>query len=198
MANESTTISGSQALDYCTPLRAFVEDMDTSDSVTIPNTREAAEISFIFERKIASWVKNERRDHHRIWAYSIYGHGEILNAQFIERTFLYTAVEMFTENHSMTKPCIAHICEVPQLGSMPEFKGTRTEAGLLGIVYSLILQLLEIKSGEEVHLNMNELKKLGEDIAHWDQALKVLEKIYGQTEVVYCLISALNDLEGEA
>lgn len=134
--------------------------MDLSNSVRMaPNTGAATETGSIFEREIESCAKNESSDDHQIWAYLLYEIGTIPSAQMLGRRQRYS-------RKSMT----SHICEVSQLGSIFGFRGTRTEAGLLAMVHSLILQLLRIHYGEQVHLDVKELESLGEDIAQWDKA----------------------------
>lgn len=67
----------------------------------------------------------------------------------------------------------------PTAADTPEFKGTRWEAGVLAMMYSLSLQLLQFKppGNDMIELDLNELECLGEDIAHWNTASKIFEKL---------------------
>ncbi|KAI1086588.1 hypothetical protein F5B19DRAFT_498199 [Rostrohypoxylon terebratum] len=71
------------------------------------------------------------------------------------------------------------------------------QVGLIGMVYSLICQLLQFsRPSDTLRISKESLKALKQEEGSWDIALEVLEALLQQTPVLaYCVIDGLNDLE---
>lgn len=70
---------------------------------------------------------------------------------------------------------------------------------LVGLVYSLIYQLLEFSGAEdELDVSKESLAALNGGKESWSASLEVLRSLLNRTPVlVYCVIDGLNDLEWE-
>lgn len=81
-------------------------------------------------------------------------------------------VQMLIEARALFISCI---CWRPNKSEIPNFEGTEGEAGILAMVYSLILQLLKFKppGREQIELNENDITTLDGNITHWKTALGI-------------------------
>lgn len=93
-------------------------------------------------------------------------------------------------------PFISHFCERPQRASIPLTLSVE-RAGLIGMLYSLIRQLLQFNI-EDTDIDLSELRfsKLNGDEHSWPGALEVFADLLQRTPYLpYCIIHGLNDLE---
>ena len=98
--------------------------------------------------------------------------------------------------HSLDAPLISHFCEKPRRYSDTRAKDSE-KVGLIGLVYSLILQLVQLGS-ETSNLTINDkrLGKLDGTIESWPVSLSLLgDLLQTITCLQYCVIHGLNDLE---
>ncbi|XXH00047.1 hypothetical protein Hte_006388 [Hypoxylon texense] len=93
-------------------------------------------------------------------------------------------------------PLISHFCQRPRRDQLREGMSTE-QVGLMGLVYSLLCQLLQFRRAEDtVNVSEESLKALNGEKGSWETSLKVLEALLGNTPVLmYCVIDGLNDLE---
>ena len=95
-------------------------------------------------------------------------------------------------------PLISHFCQRPQRDEVRAGMSIE-QVGLVGVVYSLLSQLLQF-SGAEDQLDVSEesLVALDGGKASWGASLKALRALLDRTPVLmYCVIDGLNDLEWE-
>jgi hypothetical protein len=93
-------------------------------------------------------------------------------------------------------PLISHFCQRPQLDKL-RAEMSIEQVGLVGMVYSLICQLLQF-SDEENELDVGEERfaALNGTSDSWNASLEVLRALLDRTYVsLYCVIDGLNDLE---
>ena len=98
--------------------------------------------------------------------------------------------------HSLDAPLISHFCEKPRKGTETRAEDNE-KAGLIGLVYSLILQLVQLGS-DTSHLTINDERfaKLDGRAESWPVSLSLLEDLLQTiTSLQYCVIHGLNDLE---
>ncbi|KAI1803968.1 hypothetical protein F4811DRAFT_522373 [Daldinia bambusicola] len=93
-------------------------------------------------------------------------------------------------------PVISHFCQRPRQDELRSGMSME-QVGLMGLVYSLISQLLQFSKDEDV-LNVGEdtFKMLDGTKQSWDTSLKMLEVLLTHAIVLkYCVIDGLNWLE---
>lgn len=93
-------------------------------------------------------------------------------------------------------PLISHFCQRRQ-DRVPEGMSIE-QVGLVGLVYSLIFQLLQFNGPDDDPLAVSEesFTALNGGKESWDASLEVLQALLVRTPVVmYCVIDGLNDLE---
>lgn len=91
-------------------------------------------------------------------------------------------------------PVISHFCERPRWSYEDQ---TPEEAGIVGLVYSLILQLLQFNvEGEEFDLDVEAFRGFDGTNRNFADSLEVLKKLLTGTPLVaYCVIYGINGLE---
>ncbi|KAI2466169.1 hypothetical protein F4781DRAFT_424242 [Annulohypoxylon bovei var. microspora] len=93
-------------------------------------------------------------------------------------------------------PLISHFCKRPQQGRLRTSMSVE-QVGLMGLVYSLVCQLLQFSRAENaLKISEESLRALNGEKSSWEMSLEVLEMLLTQTPVLtYCVIDGLNDLE---
>lgn len=93
-------------------------------------------------------------------------------------------------------PFLSYICHKPRQAELTNTQ-TPENAGLLSIVYSLILQLLRFRpSDDQFMFDRALLTRLNGDMTSWDVALRLLASLLEHTAIVrYCIIHGLNEFE---
>jgi hypothetical protein len=92
-------------------------------------------------------------------------------------------------------PLISHFCQRSQRNGMQAM--SIEQVGLIGLVYSMISQLLQF-GGPEDELDINEeaLAALNGEEDSWDASLEVLRALLDRTpKLMFCVIDGLNELE---
>ena len=86
-------------------------------------------------------------------------------------------------------PFLAHFCELPEPHEIQDDQSAE-EVGLLGLVYSLILQLLEFSDGDETfELSANRFEQLDGNFLSWKPAIALLADLLANTKYVpYCIV----------
>lgn len=93
-------------------------------------------------------------------------------------------------------PMLSHFCQRPSRNVIPATM-TVEEAGLLGLVYSFIRQLLQFKVPDtSADLSQERFQRLDGEQQSWPESLMILRELLTQTPSIrYCIIHGLNDLE---
>ncbi|KAI1174268.1 hypothetical protein F4777DRAFT_554453 [Nemania sp. FL0916] len=93
-------------------------------------------------------------------------------------------------------PLISHFCKRPQPSEMRAGMSI-TQVGLVGLVHSLIVQLLQFgKAEEHLEISARTLASLNGSNEAWDTSLEVFRLLLDHTPaLMYCVIDGLNDLE---
>lgn len=92
-------------------------------------------------------------------------------------------------------PVISHFCERPRFAEIPEDR-TVEEVGMIGLVYSLIIQLLEFNvENDKFETSKEVLKSLNGLDESWPVALALLSELLEATpHLSLCVIDGLHDL----
>ncbi|KAI9656011.1 MAG: hypothetical protein M1821_005072 [Bathelium mastoideum] len=114
----------------------------------------------------------------------------------VNSTMMDASLAIIATAFQANAPFISHICERPHQIDITADQ-TADKAGLLGLVYSLISQLLEFDiQSQELPLNPNHFEKLDGSDTSWNQSLDVLRILLDTTpHLRYCVIHGLNMLE---
>ncbi|KAI0537931.1 hypothetical protein GGR58DRAFT_469946 [Xylaria digitata] len=93
-------------------------------------------------------------------------------------------------------PLISHFCQRSRPGEMRPGMNI-AQAGLIGVIYSLIHQLLQFSAAEDsLDFSAETLAALDGKGESWGTSLEVLRALLDRTPVLmYCVIDGLNDLE---
>lgn len=93
-------------------------------------------------------------------------------------------------------PFVSHFCELSHEGSLAG-GATTEELGLLWLVYDLILQLIEFRTGDgKVDLSLPRLQQLDGTMTSWTPALWLLEDLLHDAKFVpYCILDNLAVLD---
>ena len=93
-------------------------------------------------------------------------------------------------------PIISHFCVRPRRDRIPDSQ-TAEQAALIGLVYSLIRQLLQFNTGnEKIDIGEEVKRKLDGRNESWPHSLEVLGKLLDQApRLLYCVIHNLCYLE---
>lgn len=93
-------------------------------------------------------------------------------------------------------PFLSFICRLPRQSELTDTQ-TPVGAGLLSVVYGLILQLLRFKPPEDgFRFDRGTFSTLSGDMGCWDTALDLLDSLLEHTPVIsHCIIHGLNELE---
>ncbi|KAF2101243.1 hypothetical protein NA57DRAFT_34709 [Rhizodiscina lignyota] len=93
-------------------------------------------------------------------------------------------------------PFISHFCELPDVDQITK-GASAEELGLLGLLYSLIIQLLDFKDMDgDVDLSLERLEQLDGTTKSCNAALELLEDLLAHTQhIPYCIIDNLAELD---
>ena len=91
---------------------------------------------------------------------------------------------------------ISHFCQRPRRDQLPHSRSSE-QAGLIGLVYSLICQLLQFRSGDdEIDLSEERLRKLDGGVESWLDDLNILGLLLDLApRPLFCVIHNLSALE---
>jgi hypothetical protein len=105
------------------------------------------------------------------------------------------AMHLFLAAWQAEMPLISHFCERPRASTLPKH-GMVEEAGLIGLLYSLIYQLLQFEFGDDpFRIPRTELEKLDGSDQSWEQAIDIFSKLLEATpHLSLCVIDGLNEL----
>jgi hypothetical protein len=105
------------------------------------------------------------------------------------------AMHLFLAAWQAEMPLISHFCERPRASTLPKHRKVE-ETGLIGLLYSLIHQLLQFEFEDDpFRIPGTELEKLDGSDQSWDQAIDVFTKLLDATpHLSLCVIDGLNEL----
>lgn len=94
------------------------------------------------------------------------------------------------------EPFISHFCSLPRLNEREEGKKVQN-AGLIGLMYSLIYQLLQFNVEDDCwELSSGQLEKLDGSEESWPKGILLLDELLSHTpRLSYCIINGINRLE---
>ncbi|KAK5630512.1 hypothetical protein RRF57_006227 [Xylaria bambusicola] len=138
--------------------------------------------------KLRTWMV-ENASSRTLWISSPYDKAGTTSARA-------AALAVVTAAWQAETPLISHFCQRPRPREVRSGMSI-VQVGLVGMVYSLIHQLLQFGSEEEI-LPISEEKMTSLDGSNnsWEASLEVLRVLLDHTPVLmYCVIDGLNDLE---
>lgn len=106
------------------------------------------------------------------------------------------ALAVVATSCSLDAPLISHFCEKPR-GNLRTEAQELEKVGLIGLVYSLVIQLVNLGSEtSSLTINDERLKKLDGTTESWPVSLSLLGDLLQTVNCLqYCVIHGLNDLE---
>ncbi|KAI0101139.1 hypothetical protein F4814DRAFT_432368 [Daldinia grandis] len=138
--------------------------------------------------KLRDWMV-EQRTTRMLWISSPYEPGAMTSAHA-------SALAVVAAAWQAKAPLISHFCQRPRRDELRADMSIE-QVGLMGLVYSLVSQLLQFNQDEAI-LNTGEdtFSKLNGEKQSWDTSLEALEVLLSHTTVLkYCVIDGLNELE---
>ncbi|KAI8960210.1 hypothetical protein F5Y11DRAFT_358597 [Daldinia sp. FL1419] len=138
--------------------------------------------------KLRDWMV-EGQTARMLWISSPYEPGGISSAHA-------SALAVVAAAWQAKAPLISHFCQRPRWDKLRAGMGIE-QVGLVGLVYSLISQLLQFSQDEDtLDIGEDVFKMLNGEKKSWDTSLKVLGVLLSHTNVLkYCVIDGLNELE---
>ncbi|KAI1118225.1 hypothetical protein F5Y14DRAFT_463273 [Nemania sp. NC0429] len=138
--------------------------------------------------KLRTWMV-ENTAPRTLWISSPYDVGKTTSARA-------AALGVVSAAWQAETPLISHFCQRPQPSQM-RAGADIAKAGLVGMLYSLIHQLLQFNSAEEeLDISAESLAALDGSIESWGVSLEVLRVLLDRTpDLMYCVIDGFNDLE---
>lgn len=143
----------------------------------------------IFDRLVL-WIQNASKHSQKLWIDFPF------DFQKEDSPAMIVALSIISVAARTNAPFLSYICRKPRQTECENIQSLGN-AGLLSMVYSLILQLLRFRPQEDTFkFDRNMLSKLNENMSSWDVALELLSVLLEHTAVVrYCIIHELNELE---
>ncbi|RAL09609.1 uncharacterized protein BO97DRAFT_445307 [Aspergillus homomorphus CBS 101889] len=192
------TVSRAEAAQYCTDLETFIHAVGASDGIDLATDTPFIRLDAVLVRRLGAWLQSsEQSSCETLWISSPHERGERTSADWAAIKVIQVAIRA-------KGPFISHVGRRPHPSEIAAgFSGTPGEAGLLAMVYSLILQLLQFRPEEDaVQLPLDMLVAMSEcreDGAGWRAALEVFRMLLAGTPVLgYCIVSGLVEMEADA
>jgi hypothetical protein len=177
----------------CQHLQPFIEQVGGSDGIrmAVQAGRLVAEPAIV--HKLGRWTQATSGDLLILWIMSPFEPGPKTSAQLSAFGVIWTAIRAEAQ-------FISYICERVRPGRVAGFRDNEDKAGVLAMVYSLILQLLQFQiPGDGVSLRPEMIDQLTEPEERWASALNLLRYLLENTPTLrYCIISGISLLEGGA
>ncbi|KAL9080407.1 MAG: hypothetical protein Q9157_000792 [Trypethelium eluteriae] len=184
-SQSSTEISRDQALLAARHLKEFIVG-DSGVSYLAHSQTRLIDGAITFQLK--QWLELPNKSQ-SLWMY-----GRI-ESQF-DSTMRDASLAMISTAFQAKAPFISHVCERPHQTDLGTGQ-TADKAGLLGLVYSLIHQLLEFDiQNQKLPLSADRLEKLDGSSSCWNESLNLLQTLLDATpHLRYCIIHGLNIFE---
>ena len=170
----------------CRTLRALIYGTDGL-ALAQENRSQLIDINII--SRLALWIQDATQRSRKLWIDFPFEFQEDSPA----RT---TALNIISLAARAKAPFLSYICRKPRQVELTDSQ-TPENAGLLSMIYSLILQLLRFRPpDDEFKFDRIMLTRLNEKMSSWDVALRLLTDLLEHTTMVrYCIIHGLNELE---
>ncbi|KAK2745131.1 hypothetical protein FQN57_004038 [Myotisia sp. PD_48] len=138
--------------------------------------------------RIQDWIKKEAKSS-TLWISSEPEPGAMTGAKAAAMTVVATA-------WNARVPIISHFCERPHRSRVPEGQNSE-QNGMIGMVYSLIHQLLQFRVRDDpISISGDVLEGLDGSIGSWTASLSVLRDLLRCTPTLsYCVIHGFDRLE---
>ncbi|KGO63279.1 hypothetical protein PEX2_010800 [Penicillium expansum] len=186
-------LSRSKAKLVCQHLQPHIDQMGGSDGIrlALQTGRLVAEPSII--QPLGNWAQATSGNALKLWIISPFETGPQTSAQLAALGVIWTAIRARAQ-------FVSYICQRPRYGTIPEFHNVEDKAGVMGIVYSLICQLLQFQPlDDKVYLQPEMLDQLTQPGERWTTGLTLLRYLLENTPTLrYCIVSEINLLEGGA
>jgi hypothetical protein len=181
-ADESPRNAGTLGLEH---LQSHVIG---SSGVKLLSQSETLLVESSAKTKLQAWLSRDGRQQ-VLWVSSSFEPQYLSTARIASLAVVATA-------RSLDAPLISHFCEKPRRDSETRAKDSE-KIGLIGLVYSLILQLVRLGSEtSKLTINDKRLDKLDGTMESWPLSLSLLgDLLQTITCLQYCVIHGLNDLE---
>lgn len=177
--------SREDAITYSAHLDSYIYG---SEGHSLIHKRNFPPIEHVVRRNLEEWLLNKKS--HNLWISAPHEPDSTSSARA-------AAIGIVSSAWQAELPILSHFCKRPPHNAVPK-STTIEEVGLLGLVYSLIRQLLQFKVPETtMDLSETRFKLLsGDPMSSWDEACNILQELLEQTPAIrYCVIDGLNDLE---
>lgn len=193
MADVPRGLSRSEANLVCQHLQPHIDQMGGSDGIrlALQTGRLVAEPSII--QPLGNWAQATSGNALKLWIISPFETGPQTSAQLAALGVIWTAIRARAQ-------FVSYICQRPRYGTIPEFHNVEDKAGVMGMVYSLICQLLQFQPlDDKVYLQPEMLDRLTQPGERWTAGLTLLRYLLENTPTLrYCIVSEINLLEGGA
>lgn len=182
----SSKVSRGEADIYCKTLRALVHG---TDGVALAQEKRALLADMNVINRLGRWIQEATDKSRKLWVDFPFEFQEDTSARM-------AALGIISIAARANAPFISYICRKPNAAQIPRSQSVE-EAGMLSMVYSLILQLLRFRPQDDgFEVDPSVLSRLSEGMGSWKVALDLLISLLEHTLVVrYCIIHGLNDLE---
>ncbi|KAJ5671793.1 hypothetical protein N7507_000920 [Penicillium longicatenatum] len=174
-------------------LPSLIDQVGGSDGIrlAIQTGRLAAKPAII--QILGNWTQATSHDALNLWIMSPHEHGVQSSAQLAALGVIWTAIQARAQ-------FVSYICQRPQYGNISGFQDVEDQASALGMVYSLICQLLQFQPpNDRVQLLPEMVDGLTQPGKRWTTGLKMLQYLLENTSTLrYCIIHGINLLEGDA
>jgi hypothetical protein len=174
-----------RALSYARHLEAFIVGDDGVNLLSDGKNR-LAETAII--SKLQNWL-GDTSSSQALWISGPLEPQYVSSTRSASLAVVATALEIHT-------PFVSHFCEKPN-GKLPPGHTNRDKVGLIGLLYSLIYQLLQFKKDDNnLDLSTDRLHQLDGSEESWPKGLALLKDLLHHTKYLpYCVIHALNIFE---
>lgn len=183
--NPKNTITLARAREYSAALERYIVGDEGP-------ARFAAGRSWVAEDgvlpRLRAWMVAGGPASRTLWISSPPDLGGVTSAQA-------SALAVWAAAWKAKTPLISHFCQRPRRDHHRLLSAE--QAGLIGLVYSLLRQLLQFRRADDaVRVSEESLGALDGGTGSWETGLEVLEALLGNAPALtYCVIDGLNDLE---
>ncbi|KAF1352757.1 hypothetical protein EJ07DRAFT_135856 [Lizonia empirigonia] len=182
------SVNRATALEHSTRLKQFVvgdegQSFFKDGRFWLPHSAELA----TNKSSPNQWMDANKRST-RLWINSQAAQQEFPSSRAAALTSLVAAWQS-------EEPVISHFCKRPQLSSRPT-DGNAEEIGLIGLVYSLVIQLLQFHTEDDAfEVSREQMESLDGSKSSWPTALRMFSDLLQATpQLSVCVVDDLNVL----
>lgn len=178
----TTSVNRATALEHSTRLKQFVagdegQSFFKDGRFWLPHSDASP--------GLLKWMDANKRST-RLWINSPAAQQEFPSSRAAALTSLVAAWQS-------EEPVISHFCKRPQLSTRPA-DGTAEEIGLIGLVYSLVIQLLQFHTEDDAfEVSREQMESLDGSKSSWPTALRMFSDLLQATpQLSVCIVDDLN------